>query len=227
LVKFVRGKIFSAALTVGVIIAAIFVARRFGLGEQIVSGFGGLGETIGASFAAIPTGIVAGGALGIGNLAETFNQALENFQRFVNKGEVFFEPEVEVGGDFTEPGDLSKLLTTIERNPQEFVGGVSRIDVEKGSIFKGVTEVLKQAGVTSRPESRNIQPKKGRFDLTNILKKAAINQRIEVSKSRAQDITAGKQRGSKFGGFKSATEQEAGLQATLARNKALFPQFFK
>jgi len=233
LVKFVRGKVLSLGLTVGLILVAVFVARKFNLGGQIIGGFGGLGETIGKSFTAIPAGIVTGGAAGIGATAEAAVKASEDFQRFVNQGRLFTEeaPKTDVQGDFVKGFSLSELLNKIERNPQEIVTGISRVDVEKGAVFTSLKELFQQSGVTRDPSSVGIQPKGQILDLKKII--ADAGARIEAGKAQAQaNITAGTAGTGKglttlFGGFTSATEQEAGLQATLARNQALFPQFFK
>jgi len=221
LVKFVRGKVLSLGLTAGLIIAAILVARRFNLGEQIIGGFGGLGETIGKSFAAIPQGIVTGGAAGIGATAEAAVKASEDFQRFVNMGRLFSEqaPKTDVQGDFVDGFSLSKLLNTIERTPQEIVAGIAPQDVRSGAVFTSLKELLQQSGVTADPTSVGIQPRGQVLDLKGIL--SNISSRITTSQAQASTQV------NPFGGFTSAIEQEAALQATLARNQALFPQFFK
>ena len=225
MVKFVRGKIKSVGITVGVILLAVFIAQRFNLGGRIIESFKGVGGTVGESITGIFQGLLDGLIKGGQGLGESAVDLSEGFQQSVCETtglckKVFFEPDSQ--GTFVEGGSVKEFLTRIERNPQEIVGGVSRIDVEKGNIFKEITEILQQAGTTSRPESRNIQPRRGPFDLKNILTKATINNRIEAAKNQAKERP-----GQAFGGFKSATEQGAGLQATLARNKLLFPQFFK
>lgn len=89
----VRRKIAGIGITVGIIIAAIFIAKKFNLGGQIIEGFGGFGETIGQSILAIPRGIISGGAAGAGGLAIEAINISEAFQKFVNQGKLFSEPQ--------------------------------------------------------------------------------------------------------------------------------------
>jgi len=219
LVKFVRGKVLSAGLTVGVILVAIFLARKFNLGEQIVGGFGGIGETIGSSFAAIPRGIIAGGGAGFGGLGEEFIKQSEDFQRFVNGGRLFSEqaPKTDVQGDFVGGKSLKELLTIIERNPIQLLEGIKQEQVTQGLVFTNLKELFAQSGVGPANTKTVANP----FDLSKFIQNAST--RITASRARAASGSGS----TTFGGFSSAVQQEAGLQATLARNQALFPGFFK
>jgi len=60
----IRGKVLSVALTAGLILGAVLLAKKYNVGKQITSGLSGFGQTIGGGLASIPVGI-AQGATGV------------------------------------------------------------------------------------------------------------------------------------------------------------------
>ena len=118
----VRKRIAGIGITVGIIIAAIFIAKKLNLGDQIIEGFGGFGSTIGQAILAIPQGIIAGGAQGVGDLSLEAIRISEEFQRFVNQGRLFSEPQ-----------DTSITFPTAE-------GAIARLDISKFFSPEAITE---------------------------------------------------------------------------------------
>lgn len=212
----------------GSILLLSFLNQRFDILGKITTGGFGIGEAIGGALAGIPIGIGTGGAKVLaegGAAAGEFFKPLTDF--FAGLGKE--TPKTDVQGNFVEGFSLSELLNKIERNPEQLFTDINRRDVESGAVFTSFKEIFQQSGITSDPSSVGIQPKKGVLDLKKLI--ADAGARIEAAKASAQELkvpgqvgTAG---GPAFGGFKSATEQEAALQATLARSQLLFPQFFK
>ena len=82
--KFVRSKTFSVGITVGILILAIFAAKKFNLGDKIISGFTGFGSTIGQSLIGIPTGLLSGLTLGGEGLGKQAVSLSEGFQKSVS-----------------------------------------------------------------------------------------------------------------------------------------------
>lgn len=241
----------GVGITIGVLLLAVFVAKRFNLGGQIVQGLGGFGQAAGLAITAPFQGLLQGVTAGAGGLGETAASLSEGFQRSVSStlgfGPLLFSETQGFGGTgqvggtvqqgtFTVLGtngqqiiptasgfSLAELLNKIERNPQEFVGGVALQDVESGNVFKTLTELLQQSGVTADPLFTGIQPQGNILDLKSILADASSRITASIARTTAPETSTSPP----FGGFASATEQEAGLQATLARNALLFPQFFQ
>jgi|GEM_PF-3311010 len=60
----IKGKVLSVALTAGLILGAVLLAKKYNVGKQITSGLSGFGQTIGTGLASIPVGI-AQGATGV------------------------------------------------------------------------------------------------------------------------------------------------------------------
>ena len=156
----VRKRIAGIGITVGIIIAAIFIAKKFNLGQQIIEGFGGFGSTIGQSFLAIPQGIISGGAQGVGDLSLEAIKISEAFQRFVNMGKLFSD-ETDLDTSFTFPGaegaisslDISQFfspeaiqqrlrLTTKQATPVIDTSG--EIFIRGGTAFGGFTSAIDQ-----------------------------------------------------------------------------------
>lgn len=60
----IKGKVLSVALTAGLVLGAVLLAKKYNVGKQITSGLAGFGQTIGTGLASIPVGI-AQGATGV------------------------------------------------------------------------------------------------------------------------------------------------------------------
>ena len=185
----------------GILILAIFAAKKFNLGDKIISGFTGFGSTIGQSITGIPTGFLAGltgGGEGLGKQAASLS---EGFQRSII--ETLF----------------GKSLLFSET--QGF-GGTGQVG---GTVSGGAAAQPSNIVPTAPPRSQIIDLSKFFSDLA--VKRRIAGQ---ITKATPRLDTSGEGfifGGTPFGGFGSAIKAETALQKAIRESAERFPQFFR
>ena len=254
--KRVRNRAITIAVSGIIIAGIIFGLRRLRIGSTIKEGAFGLGSTAGDIISqpiagltnALTTGITdialraqeLFGALGSAGAdvqgAFTGNRnAIKDF--FDEQAQDQTRPQGTPGdpastglttiafGETAEqtpnmpPATLRNILGQIETQPRRFVEQLNfdRRDLVSGNLFSQISNLF--SNVKPDQKFTKVDPRGSVFNLSGLI--SGADRRIERSKERVTSES-----GTPFGGFASATQQEAALQVTLARNRRLFPQFF-
>jgi len=113
MVKKVRSIAFSGALTIGVVLGAIYLSKRFNVGGTLVEGFRGLGETTGEAISKPFAGIVGGVASGVADLqdqvARLFGQQSKDAgDTSINTGSQEAQSVIDLGQSVLATLNLSK-----------------------------------------------------------------------------------------------------------------------
>lgn len=187
MVKFVRRKATSLALTAGFIIGLAFLAQRFGVGGRISGAAGSLGSTL----TDIPSEFLKSFSLGAGGIGEQAVSISENFQRALSGGLLASEQRLFGGGGFaggtaneqtltTQPGAtlpkfLENAFTAFGSNQTPTSQLSSKIGSSVFDVARGFTQRAQQARV------RGFQPSTGFSDPQS--QAQALQE--EIAKSRA------------------------------------------
>ena len=204
----IRKRVINLLITGGIIVGVILIAQRFSVGGRIVEGFGGLAGTITQG----PLEFIKIFAEGAGQIGTEAVKISENFQRALAGGLLLSEQEIFGGGGFPGGTITEQTVTT---QPGQALPEFLR------SALQVFTPAQPRPGTPDRPAGQSV------FDIASGFSRVAQERRVALQLGAGVSLRGVTQRGSEFGLFSGAVEQESALQKAIAESMERFAQFFR